>query len=372
MGRHRIVLAGLAFAVGAFAQDGRWTAQAANAWYAEQPWLVGSNYIPSTAVNQLEMWQAATFDPQRIDVELGWAESLGMNTMRVFLHDLLWSQDAAGFKSRIDTFLGIAAKHKIRPILVLFDSCWDPDPRLGKQLPPRPGVHNSRWVQSPGTAGLSDPRQYPRLAEYVKGLVSAFAKDPRVLAWDIWNEPFAVAYDGEYQRQEPVNKTALVLELLPRAFEWAREAKPMQPLTTGLPRVAGSEALSSREKLQLDLSDIVSFHFYGRDASFKPIAQWLESLGRPVLCTEYMARPLGSTLKGTLPIAKSLRVAAYNWGFVNGKTQTNMPPESWERSRFNHSTRPWFHDILYPDGSPYIKSETDFIRSITGGGSSSR
>jgi len=68
----------------------QWRASAARDWYSEQGWLVGSNYIPATAINQLEMWQADTFDPQRIDLELGWAEGLGMNTMRVFLHDLLW------------------------------------------------------------------------------------------------------------------------------------------------------------------------------------------------------------------------------------------------------------------------------------------
>ena len=115
----------------------RWTEQQANDWYRNQPWLVGANYIPSTAINELEMWQADTFDPQRIDLELGWAESIGMNTMRVFLHDLLWKQDAAGFRQRIDTFLTIAARHHIRPMFVLFDSCWNPNPRLGKQPSPK-------------------------------------------------------------------------------------------------------------------------------------------------------------------------------------------------------------------------------------------
>src|SRR5271155_4624241 len=113
----------LGFAISSQAQTVRWTEKAANDWYAQQPWLVGSNYIPSTAINELEMWQAATFDPQRIDKELGWAESLGLNTMRVFLHDLLWQQDPEGFKKRLDAFLTIAQKHKIRPLFVLFASC---------------------------------------------------------------------------------------------------------------------------------------------------------------------------------------------------------------------------------------------------------
>ena len=191
----------------------RWTEAQAREWYAKQPWLVGSNYLPAYAANELEMWQAETFDPKRIDLELGWAESLGFNTMRVFFHDLLWEQDADGFKKRIDTFLAIAARHHIRPIFVLFDSCWDPNPQLGKQPAPRPGVHNSRWVQSPGAKALQDPAQYPRLAAYVKGIVGAFAQDPRVLAWDVWNEPDNTN-EGSYGDLEPKNKVALVLALL--------------------------------------------------------------------------------------------------------------------------------------------------------------
>ena len=129
-----------------------------NAWYAAQPWPVGANFLPSTAINELEMWQADTFDPVTIDRELGWAEGIGMNTMRVFLHNLLWEQDPKGFEQRIDTFLTIAARHHIRPVFVLFDSCWEPFPKLGPQHPPIPGVHNSGWVQAPGAAVLADPR----------------------------------------------------------------------------------------------------------------------------------------------------------------------------------------------------------------------
>src|SRR5437763_10588007 len=148
-----------------FAQP-RWTEKAAADWYAKQPWLVGANYIPATAINQLEMWQAETFNTARIELELEWAEDLGMNTMRVFLHDLPWQQDAGGFRRRIDRFLTIAKKHRIRPIFVLFDSCWDPFPKLGRQRAPRPGVHNSGWVQSPGALALGDEKQQHRFLTY--------------------------------------------------------------------------------------------------------------------------------------------------------------------------------------------------------------
>ncbi len=210
-------------------QTARWPEQKANAWYAQQPWLVGSNYVPRSAINQLEMWQEATFNPAQIDQELGWAEALGMNTMRVSLRDLLWQQDSVGFKQRIDRFLSIAARHHIRPLLVFFDSVWDPLPQLGPQHPPTPGVHNSGWVQSPGARALADPSQYPRLKAYVVGVVSAFAKDNRVLAWDIWNEP-GVDNAASYPQTELKDKVARVTALLPQAFTWARAANPTQPL----------------------------------------------------------------------------------------------------------------------------------------------
>src|ERR1035438_9401531 len=124
-----IIVVALVFCAPLHGQQQRWTEDRANQWYRQQPWLVGANFLPSDAVNELEMWQAGTFDPAETDREFGWAESLGMNTMRVFLHNLLWEQDSAGFQHRLDQFLAIASKHHIRPMFVLFDSCWDPDPK---------------------------------------------------------------------------------------------------------------------------------------------------------------------------------------------------------------------------------------------------
>ena len=351
----------------ALAQPQRWSAKAAADWYAKQPWLVGSNYIPATAINELEMWQADTFDPQRIDTELGWAESLGMNTMRVFLHDLLWQQDAAGFKKRIDEFLAIAEKHKIRPMLVLFDSVWDPFPKLGKQRAPKPGVHNSGWMQSPGAAALKDPAQYPRLEAYVNGVVGAFAKDPRVLAWDIWNEPDNTNGDS-YGRLEPPNKVELVLALLPKAFEWARAGGASQPLTSGLSDGDWSAhgKLDPMARIQADQSDVISFHNYDPPGKFEKSVQSLAWLGRPLLCTEYMARGNGSTFQGTLPIAKKYHVAAINWGLVQGKAQTDLPWDSWQRPYTDRKPAVWFHEVFYTDGRPYRPEEVEFIREITG------
>src|SRR2546430_7699206 len=108
------------------AQTGRWAEDDAKSWNVLQQWLVSSNYIPQNAINQLEMWQAQSFNAAQIDKELGWAEDLGMNSMRVFLHDLVWQEDPSKFKQRIDQFLKILAARHVKPLFVLFDSCWDP------------------------------------------------------------------------------------------------------------------------------------------------------------------------------------------------------------------------------------------------------
>jgi Cellulase (glycosyl hydrolase family 5) len=357
------LILGLAFC--SQAQTAPWSEKTASDWYAQQPWLVGSNYIPSTAINELEMWQASSFDPQRIDKELGWAESLGLNTMRVFLHDLLWQQDPQGFKKRLDAFLTIAQKHKIRPLFVLFDSCWDPNPKLGKQHAPTPGVHNSGWVQSPGAAALKDPAEYPRLEAYVKGVVGAFANDKRILGWDVWNEPDNTN-DGSYAKLEPPNKQELVLALLPRVFEWAREAGASQPLTSGVWTGDWSslEKLGPTGRIQIAFSDVVSFHNYDRPDVFEKHVLSLQQYRRPILCTEYMARGNGSTFQGTLPIAKKYHVAAINWGLVAGKTQTYLPWDSWKNPYVNREPAEWFHEIFRDNGQPYKPEEAAFIRSI--------
>ncbi|MBV9295025.1 MAG: cellulase family glycosylhydrolase [Acidobacteriaceae bacterium] len=345
----------------------RWTQSAANAWYEHQPWLVGSNYLPADAINELEMWQADTFDPKRIDTELGWAEGLGMNTMRVFLHDLLWKQDSEGFKKRINTFLEICDRHKIKPLFVLFDSCWDPFPHLGKQREPRPGVHNSGWVQSPGAEALQDPSQYPRLEAYVKGVVGAFAKDNRILGWDVWNEPDN-QNGGSYGAHDPKNKTDLILALVPQAFAWARSAQPEQPLTSAIfhEDPSAPDTLSAMAKKQFELSDVISFHNYDPPAKFEEEVKWLQQYGRPLICTEYMARPRESTFENILPVAKKYKVGAINWGFVAGKSQTYMPWDSWQHPYVDHPPRVWFHDIFHKDGTPYRPAEVAFIRNITG------
>ena len=345
----------------------RWTAESAQAWHKALPWQIGCNFTPSYAINQLEMWQAESFDIVAIDSELALAAGLGMNAVRVYLHDLLWAQDSKGFVSRLDAYLAAADRHGIKTMLVLFDSCWNPSPALGVQSAPTHGVHNSGWVQSPGMKVLADTAQHHRLQAYVEGIVGRYANDPRVLAWDIWNEP---DNGPEVALCDPVvlrAKADLVVPLLIEAFGWARSQYPTQPLTSGiwLGDWSAPDLLSPIQTAQTDNSDVISFHNYGKAKDFRQRVKWLKAMGRPLLCTEFMARPTGSTFEAILPAAKKAGVGAFCWGLVQGKTQTHLPWDSWDNPYADDPTRPWFHDIFDAAGVPHDATEVDFIRKLT-------
>jgi hypothetical protein len=343
----------------------RWSPDRANRWYQAQGWPVGVNYVTSNAINQLEMFQPDTYDPRRIDTELGWARSNGFNTARVFLHDLLWTQDPRGFQGRLAQFVDIAARHDIKPLFVLFDSCWDPFPRAGSQRAPTPGVHNSGWVQSPGAERLGD-RSYTRtLRGYVTAVLTQFRNDDRVLGWDLWNEPDNPS--RHYRSVERNDKRDLVADLLPQVFRWARSVDPDQPLTSGVwdGKWADPGRRSAISGIQLDNSDVITFHDYGQPAEFEGRIAELVPQGRPILCTEYLARTLGSTVEGVLPIAKRYNVGALNWGLVAGKTQTFFPWDSWDHPN-PAMPKVWFHDLLAPDGRPFRDTEVETIRQLAG------
>jgi len=343
-----VLLTGVAVPAGA---EPRWPAARASDWYRAQRWPVGCNFIPSTAINQLEMWQAETFDTATIDRELGFAEGAGLNTVRVFLHNLPWEADAPGFSKRIGDYLAIADRHHIKTVFVLFDSCWNDNAKPGPQPAPKPGVHNSGWVRAPGTLRLFDSRTWGGLESYTKGVLTAFGQDPRVLAWDLFNEPSNSGYMDA------------VVPLLSRVFELARAANPSQPLTSGL----WNDHPMSNE-LMLANSDVVTFHDYDPPDKLEAHIQKLVALagGRPLVCTEYMARPRGSTFEGCLPIFKRYGIGALNWGLVKGKTNTIF---AWNTPLPGVDEPPvWFHDIFRPDGTPFRAAEVEFLRTITKAG----
>lgn len=324
----------------------RWSTEKASAWYAQQRWMTGANFIPSTAINQLEMWQAATFDPATIDRELGWAESIGFNTMRVFLHSLAWQQDPEGFKNRVDQYLAIADKHQVKTLFVFFDDCWNPDPKVGLQPPPKTGIHNSGWMQDPGYYRSSDSTQFAPLEKYVKDVLGRFSTDKRILLWDLYNEP------GNNSKRDSS------LPLVKKVFTWAREVNPEQPISVGL----WAWDFTSLNSYQALNSDVITYHNYEEAPAHSRIIELLRTHGRPLICTEYMARTRNSRFSNILPLLQKEKVGAINWGFVEGKTNTIY---AWDTPmKTGDEPVEWFHDIFLRDGTAYRKDEVVLIKRL--------
>lgn len=324
---------------------GVWPAAKANAWYAKYKWINGADFIPSTAINQLEMWQAGTFDPKTIDRELGYAENIGFNTMRVFLHSMAWQQDPKGFKRRVSQYLSIASKHHINTIFVFFDDCWNADAKPGKQPEPKIGIHNSGWLQDPGNR-LTEPGETRLLQQYVTDVLATFKHDDRILLWDLYNEP------GNS------NKGDKSLDLLARIFSWARKVGPDQPLSAGM----WDWGLEKLNKFQVTHSDVITYHDYESPDKHERVVQILKATGKPVICTEYMARLRNSTFENTMPMLKKENVGAINWGLVTGKTNTMY---AWDTPMPDGSEpKVWFHDVFRRDGTPFNVDEINLIKRL--------
>jgi hypothetical protein len=347
--RYLFTVAFVAFTFAVVAQRPVWSKEKANAWYAKLPWMAGADFLPSTAINQLEMWQQESFDTATINRELGYAENIGMNLMRVYLHHLAWQIDKNGFKKRIDTYLSIADKHGIKTIFVFFDDCWNTNYKPGKQPNPKPGVHNSGWVRDPGRLRDMHLTADEMLEVYVKDILKTFKKDKRILLWDVYNEPGNSDYG---------NKS---MPLLQKVFNWGRTVNPDQPLSAGI----WDLKLKDLTKFQLENSDVITYHNYMKpEEHLKWIDSFLVQTGRPLLCTEYMARTRGSRFENIMPLLKERKIAAINWGLVSGKSNTIY---AWD-SPMPDGSEPmlWFHDIFRKDGTPYKEQEVELIKSLTG------
>ncbi|MDP2888209.1 MAG: glycoside hydrolase family 2 TIM barrel-domain containing protein [Bacteroidota bacterium] len=325
----------------------RWNEAQAQQWGAENGWLRGSNFNPSTAINQLETWQAESFDTASINRELGWAAEIGMNAMRVYLHHVAWNVDKEGFKGRMSTYLDIAEKHGIKTIFVFFDDCWNATYQAGKQPDPKPGVHNSGWVRDPGDLIFADTTLITTLEAYVKDVLTTFKDDKRIVIWDLYNEPGNSGYG---------NKS---MPLLKKVFEWGWEIRPSQPMSVGVWNLS----LSDLNKFQVENSDIVTYHNYEGPEKHQAAIDTLKRYNRPLVCTEYMARRNNSLFTNIMPILKEQNIGAINWGLVDGKSNTKY---AWDEPIADGSEPAlWFHEIFRNDGTPYKQEEVDLIKKLT-------
>lgn len=352
----------------------QWTPEEAWDWQERHGWLVGFNYLPRTAGNWLDMWQDGDFAPEIIDQELGWAREMGYNSLRTNLSFQVWQEDREGLLERLETFLSLCERHDLAVILTPLDDCEfsDQAPIPGRQPEPMPGIHNSIAVGSPGRDIVCDPARWGDLETFMKDILSLFAHDRRIICWDLYNEPTnRMIFSGKGDDVMARFPESCSHELMKRAFQWAREIAPSQPLTVAAWHIddtsqgPGKHFDHATDRLAMELSDVISFHAYTTNEELERAIEIARGHGRPVMCTEWMARHLGSTIEKQLPVFKAAGVGCFQWGLVNGKTQTHLP---WPHLSVRDDQRGlWFHDLLQADGTPFREEEVECLRRQWGG-----
>lgn len=354
----------------------RWSEAEAKRWWQELPWICGFNFLPSSAVNFVEMWHPDTFDAHGIERELGWAADIGFNAIRINLPFVGWVHDRDGLLDRLDRVIGIASARGIDTVPCLLDDCGfgGEEPVWGPQPEPLPGIHNSRAVASPGRGAVLDQGLRPQLKVYLQDIIGNFRSDPRILFWDLYNEPgnrMDFSNIGYSHYDPELEDQALVL--MEQCFDWARDVVPEAPLsvaawTTPLPDDDAHPYQTEIDRSALLHSDIITFHAYWSKDRVEQFIDYLEVLDRPILCTEWMARSVDSRISDQLQLFNNRSVGCFQWGLVKGRSQTWLPwPDDLVRAH-GGTVDPdiWFHDLLHEDGRPYDPSEVATIRSLTG------
>ena len=338
----------------------RWSEEKANEWYASQPWPVGCVYMPSYGGTPVEIWGKEYFKPEVVDSELALAEDLGFNAIRLFLCDVVWQEDPKGFMERLEETVRLADKHGMRILMTFFTNGGTiKNPYTGPQPQPVPGVHNSVWMSSPGKDVVNNPEKWPVIERYLKQVMKRYRNDPRILAWCLYNEP---------EHTDGFNTLSFIKEV----YRWAREVNPSQPLTS--PMCALPDARSYNKPISDFIcanSDIISFHCYDDIDRTRQFVDYALQFGRPVLCSEWMARTRGSDYPSILPLFKEKKIGSFSYGLVNGKQQCQYPWNKMVDGKpvpFTEEPELWFHDLFRPDHSPYDAEEIRFIKEYLGAG----
>lgn len=348
----------------------RWTKEQAWEWYLKQPWLRGCNFMSSDCCNRVDQWQEYGFEERMktTERELELAASIGFNSIRLILQFEVWDQEHDGFLKRFDRYLELADRYGISSMICFGNDCTVPKkyytpPKLGPQQVDI-GYHGGRKDSphgglsgGPGYSILDEPELAEKFYGMVHEIISRYARDSRVVVWDLFNEP------GNGRRG------SLSLPHMERFFEIARDIGPMQPLTTGAydSHALCRGELSEIETRALELSDVVSFHCYGSyDHMVRTIDILKKTYGRPMLCTEWLNRITHNDVQTIYPLFYLERIGCYNWGLVAGKYQTYEPWnglwESYERGEAEDiDFTKWQHDLFRPSLRPYDPKEIELI-----------
>ena len=307
---------------------------------------VGANYTPAYAVNAVQMWHE--FRPEVIDRELAAAKRhFGLTSLRVYLHNIVFDAEKEPFLQRIEEFLKLCDRHGIKPSFTFFDDCWNHTGVTLDSQPPVPGRHNGRWAACPQDAERTD-EHLPRLKAYVQDVIRPHRDDPRVLWWEVFNEP---------NMKSPFSVTLRKL-----GYQWAKEAKPTQPVLCCWDDSPETDIVDAHNYS-------ADFRGWDRQADLNPAkgavfteagARWYAgkptSNGEPCEVIHWLRQRKeadkyvpGVYLCWELMVGNSH--CRWHWGTMDGAPE---PPIPW-------------CGLLWPDGTPVSFAESEAIRSYTTG-----
>ena len=354
----------------------RWTKEEAWKWYEAYPWIRGCNYMSADSANRVDQWQSLGFEERMktTEEEFRLARETGFNSIRVLIEYVVWKEEHDGFLERFDRYLDLAAKYGLSVMVVLANDgmpAKGPDyklPYIGEQTYDW-GYHGGR-KHSPHAVQtepaphfyLDDPVTREDYFRMVSEIVRLHRTDERIIVWDVYNEA------GHSNRKE------ISIPNVKRMFELVRAEDPVQPLTACVcPRRDEARELPEIEKICLENSDVISYHFYHNFQRHAEILKHLKAYGRPLFCTEWLCRCFHNNVADLFPLFYMEGIACYNWGFVAGKYQTYEP---WELVWTNVENgtyddvhvdfTKWFHDLYRPNHRPYDPEEIGIIQKYAG------
>jgi hypothetical protein len=294
----------------------------------------GANYVPSYARNDVAIWM--DYDPAVIDRELGYAERLKLNTLRVFLQVAVFEKQPEKFMADLESFLKLCEKHGLRMMPVLFDSCFDP------QVVDVNNYRGKNWIPSPGFVRLGND-DWPAMEKYIVAVVGKYRQDRRIVLWDVMNEPEST---GEFGK--PAGK-AKIVDFVRRAVARVRQEKPVQPLGVGW-------AYSGNIHLTADVCDVIILHNYsdprGLSADIQKTKEVGKSRNKPVILNEFVGRPQ-QRIEEAMPIVAREKIGWCFWELMIGSTQ------------FTQGRIP-YQGHVYPDGTVFASAEVAAILNPAG------
>lgn len=347
----------------------KWTKERAWEWYNKQPWIRGFCYYPSCCLNMIEMWQEYNWDKVKatMEKEMAIAKEWGFNAVRILtLFDLYLDQPEAHL-NHLEEFIQICDKNQIKVMVCIGNDCLVSKsnykkPSYGEQEYDL-GYHSGKAISphivmnEPGYALADEPEYFDLYLEYVEAIISKYAKDERVLLWDIYNEP------GNSRRG------MMSYKVMEESFKIARKYDTIQPCAACCWSYnEKDEPYKEIELKALEMSDVILYHGYMNYKKHKRTVKFLKkTYERPLFNTEWLHRIWHNDVEHFFPYFRKNKIAAFNWGFVRGKSQTNEPWE-WLFNEYHlgHGKdwdfTKWQHDLIRSNLEPYDFKEYEIIK----------